>query len=167
MDRRDDLDRDFAAPLEEANHSTGSEDAAHGETAKIVMPMPDGAPPPPFEHPHLGPPSDKWAYHNSEGRLIGYVSRFDPKGLPKEYRPLTLWHDGLSLRWEWKFWPYPRPLYGLEQLAAKPTAKVIVVEGEKCAEAAPLIFPHAVVVTSSGGQEAPIPQTLPLSLAET
>ena len=31
--------------------------------------------------------------------------------------------------------PEPRPLYGLDRLAAKPAATVLLVEGEKCADA--------------------------------
>jgi len=55
----------------------------------------------------------------------------------KETPPLTLWRrksDGL-LKWRFKGFAEPRPLFNLAQLAAAPSAQVIVVEGEKCAQA--------------------------------
>ncbi len=42
-------------------------------------------------------------------------------------------------------------MYGLEQLKQKPEASVLVVEGEKTAEAAKSLFPDYAVVTWSGG----------------
>ena len=50
--------------------------------------------------------------------------------------------------------PAPRPLYGLELLASREGAPVLVTEGEKAAEAARLIFPEFAVVTSPNGAEA-------------
>jgi signal transduction histidine kinase len=44
-----------------------------------------------------------------------------------------------------------RPLYGLDRLAANPAAPVVVVEGEKAAEAAQAALPRMVVVTWPGG----------------
>src|SRR5271166_2086970 len=52
--------------------------------------------------------------------------------------------------------PFPRRgrLYGLDRLASRPDAPVIVSEGEKSADAATRILPNHVVVTSSGGSQA-------------
>ena len=45
----------------------------------------------------------------------------------------------------------PRPLYGLERLAARPEVRVIITEGEKAADAAGALLPGWVAVTSPGG----------------
>ena len=48
----------------------------------------------------------------------------------------------------------PRPLYGLERLAARPEVRVIITEGEKAADAAGALLPGWVAVTSPGGAKA-------------
>ncbi len=60
----------------------------------------------------------------------------------------------LALGWQWKAAPAPRPLYGLDRLALAPAAPVLVVEGEKTADAAAALFPEFVAVTWSGGGKA-------------
>ena len=45
----------------------------------------------------------------------------------------------------------PVPMYGLDRLAARPEATVLLVEGEKTADAAELLFPGCVAITSQGG----------------
>ena len=75
-------------------------------------------------------------------------------GAGKQILPGTLWRDEKGLRWRWKAIPSPRPLYGLDKIAARPYAPVIVCEGEKAAEAAAKIFPDHVAVTSSNGAGA-------------
>ena len=80
--------------------------------------------------------------------------RFDKSDGGKEFRPLTLWRDAQGLRWRWKSVPPPRPLYNLDKLAGRPDAPVVICEGEKSADAAALIFPKSVAVTSPGGANA-------------
>jgi putative DNA primase/helicase len=72
------------------------------------------------------------------------VCRFpDPVG-GKRIRPL--WWDGTA--WRWKAPPSPRPLYWARRDAS---AEVLVVEGEKAADAAAALFPaHAVATWPSG-----------------
>ena len=72
--------------------------------------------------------------------------RFDDDG-GKKILPLCWTGKG----WKSKAWPAPRPLYNLDQIAARPDAATIVCEGEKAADAAALIFPEFVATTSSGG----------------
>jgi hypothetical protein len=81
--------------------------------------------------------------------------RFDTPGNGKQYRPLTLWRDTSGeLKWRWKAAPSPRPLYGLDRLAERPDAVVVVCEGEKSAKAAARIFPNSVCIRSPGGAKA-------------
>jgi hypothetical protein len=50
-------------------------------------------------------------------------------------------------------WPAPRPIYRLPQLLAAPDAPVLVVEGERTANRAALLFPDHVVVAWCHGKE--------------
>ena len=56
--------------------------------------------------------------------------------------------------WRWKSWDVPRPLYGLDRLAAHPEVPVIIAEGEKAADAAGALLPRWVAVTSPEGSRA-------------
>ena len=89
--------------------------------------------------------------------MLGYVLRFEtPDGpKPKEFRPLTLWKgpEG-KLKWDWKNCPPKQPLYGLAELAERPAAQVVVCEGEKSADAARVLLPDFIVVTSQNGASA-------------
>lgn len=99
--------------------------------------------------------SKAWRYLDDNGALLYCVARFDKPEGGKEIRPLTYW-TGPNGRSEWraKSPDAPRPLYGLDRLAARPDAPVLVVEGEKAADAAATRFADYVVVTSSGGANA-------------
>ena len=119
-----------------------------------VAPVPDDAPEARTSHNGHGKPSLAWAYRDPAGRVIHWVCRFDKPDGSKEILPLTLWREGGRLAWRWKAAPVPRPLYGLDRLAARPAAPVLVVEGEKTADAAARLFPDFVAVTWSGGGKA-------------
>jgi putative DNA primase/helicase len=105
-----------------------------------------------FRHPTHGKPSAQWEYKTATGETIGFVCRFDtPDG--KDVIPFC-WcrnRDTGEARWKMKGFARPRPLYGLDRLAARPDASVIVVEGEKSADAAAAIMPDFVAVTWPGG----------------
>ena len=106
-------------------------------------------------HPSLGKPSIFWCYRNAKGQLLGFIFRFETGVDEKEFRPLTLWQDSVGVRkWRWKALPEPCPLYGLDRLAARPNSPVLVVEGEKTADAGERIFPEYVAVTSPNGSKA-------------
>lgn len=103
-----------------------------------------------YRHPELGAPSLLWTYRDATGQLLGVVARFDTPG-GKEARTLQYCEDH---RWHARAFGAPRPLYGLDRLAARPDAPVIVCEGEKAADAAAGHYPDAVAVTSPGGANA-------------
>jgi putative DNA primase/helicase len=122
-----------------------------------VLPVPASAAAPTFRHPRWGQPSTRWAYNDRDGNLLMYVCRFDPEGERKQVVPYS-WckHPDGTERWTWRgiTGSTKRPLYGLDRLAAMPDADVIVVEGEKAADAAQAIFGDtAAVVTWMGGVE--------------
>lgn len=94
-----------------------------------------------------------FSYRSSSGELIQAVLRFDHSSERKEIRQLR--YCG---KFEGKgsvFWmtaiEAPRPLYGLDLLAQRPNAPVLVVEGEKTADAAGTLFPDHVAVTWMNG----------------
>ncbi len=103
------------------------------------------------KHP-LGVPAKRWEYRDAQGCLLFIICRFIKANGEKEDRPLTYrkYKNGV-LRWGWKSVDSPRPLYGLDRLAARPDAPVLVCEGEKATDAAQILFPDYVVVTSPNG----------------
>lgn len=101
-----------------------------------------------------GKPSFVYPYHNKHGVVFGYVCRFDlPNG--KEVLPYSFKTDGKKRQWRWMGFDKPRPLYNLHLLEQNPTKTVIIVEGEKCADA---INKHnlekSIAVAWPGGAEA-------------
>jgi putative DNA primase/helicase len=117
-----------------------------------IMPVPESVQrvPPPHK---LGKPSNIWPYNNEAGKLLGGVARFEgPDG--KVTPPFTFCEKDGVQQWCWKGFPEPRPLFGLDTFSKKPTAHVLVVEGEKSAEAAQVMFLDMIVTTSIGGAKA-------------
>ena len=103
----------------------------------------------------LGTPWQIWDYRDAHGNMLYRIARFNtPTG--KEFFPLTYRRKvgGSTARWTWKSPPTPRPLYGLDRLAANPTAPVLVVEGERACDAAQILFPKFVCMTWPGGANA-------------
>ena len=98
-------------------------------------------------------PSRSWKYRDAAGQVLYGVLRWDLSA-GKEIRPLSYWRrEGMS-GWRLALPPAPRPIYGLDRLAARPISPVLVVEGEKAADAASLIFSDHVCVCWSGGASA-------------
>jgi P4 family phage/plasmid primase-like protien len=118
-----------------------------------VMPVPDSAPRTIPSH-RFGKPSRKWCYRDKAGNLFFLICRFDnPDG--KEILPLTFCENAKGHRkWCWKACTTMRPMYNLDVLSSRPDAPVVVVEGEKAADAAAELLPDFVVTTSSGGCKA-------------
>lgn len=121
-----------------------------------VLPAPADAPAPPLAHIKRGRPETTWCYRDAAGAVLGHVFRFRTSDGGKEVLPLV-WArhaDTGAQEWHWMAFPEPRPLYGLDRLAANPGATVLVVEGEKCADAASAELPGLVVVAWPGGGKA-------------
>lgn len=121
-----------------------------------VLPVPTEAPPPPEAHERRGRYEAFWTYRDAAGQVLGYVCRFVTSDGGKEVQPLTFCrHERTGhTAWRWMSFPQPRPLYGLDRLTAKPDAAVLVVEGEKCADAGQAELPDLVVLSWPGGGKA-------------
>lgn len=104
------------------------------------------------------------AYRDSEGRLLGYVLRADisdrQTGKVKKWTPQVTWCVGPDGKRQWciQHFPAPRPMLGLDALAAKPDADVLLVEGEKCRAAGAGAWGRLVVASWAGGSNA-VPKT--------
>ncbi len=134
------------------------------ETWRPILPVPEDAPQLSNEILKRFAPegfslTGSWRYHDAEGRLLGHTARFDKPAngsrAEKEVKPFTFCQGPNGRReWRCKGFSEPRPLYGLDRLAARPDAPVLVVEGEKTADAAAKRFEDHVVITSPGGSNA-------------
>lgn len=119
-----------------------------------IVPAPAHASDLPKAHIKRGKPQAVWQYRAADGALLGAVYRFRTSDGGKEVLP-CVWAkhaDTGAQEWRWLAFPDPRPLYGLEHLRE---GAVLVVEGEKCADAARTAFAGALsVVTWPGGSKA-------------
>lgn len=136
------------------DHPPAAPPKRKGQKWTQVVPAPEHAGTPSMRHFEYGEPAARWQYQDAEGRTIGWIGRFTKSDGGKEVMPMT-WgrsiEDG-SEKWCWLSFPKPRPLYGLPLLAAKPDARVVIVEGEKCADA--LRERGLLVITWPGGSKA-------------
>lgn len=85
---------------------------------------------------------------------VGYVLRVEFDG--HKITPFIGYYrrpDGTEC-WSHGSMPAPRPLYRLASLAERPDADVLVVEGEKCADAAAALLADMAVVSWPGGGKA-------------
>lgn len=141
-----------------------------------VLPVPEDAPAAPdrFARNEGTPKAPKWVdgefvrrwtYLDADGRLLGHVARFEWNEVDAETGEIKRVKDVVPQTWcanaetgksAWRTrsFPVPRPLYGLRELAERPEAPVLIVEGEKSADAARQICRQYVVVTWPGGVEA-------------
>jgi len=140
-----------AGPIRQAKPAPTAPASKPRPPDTAVAPVPADAPAPPDRHPAHGAPSAVWAYRDAAGAVLFRVCRFDPPEGRKEILPQSLHREPEGLRWRWKGLPTPRPLYGLDRLAAAPELPVVVCEGEKAADAAARLLPGWVAVTSPNG----------------
>lgn len=116
----------------------------------VVTPVPEAVADCDCIHPVFGPPSNCWTYFDGDGCVLGYIARYDPPGQRKQIVPWT-W-DGAQ--WGMGQWPAPRPLYRLQELEARHADPVLIVEGEKAADAAARWAEPYVACTWPGGAQA-------------
>ena len=139
---------EYAAPAEEKEDYTP------------VIPVPKDAPNPDLQklrpEKAVGDPVGIWPYYMASGELAFYTVRWkhkDPNGPTKKIvRPVTFCKmpNGKS-HWACMAMPAPRLLYNLPML--KKEGIVLVVEGEKCADAVARAW-NQLVLAWSGGAKA-------------
>ncbi len=96
----------------------------------------------------------RFTYKDADHNVLGYVVRLEDKNGNKITPTLTYCRNTEGQE-QWRFQGFgnDRPLYGLEQLKEMPNATVLIVEGEKTADAAKAnpLFKDMAVVTWNGG----------------
>lgn len=117
-----------------------------------IFPVPaDARPIEDFTHWKHGNPAGVWAYRNQDGELLCYIARYDVEPR-KQVIPWSWAHNPKRNRKEWCNVGFandqPRPLYGLEKLKQFPEHDILLVEGEKTADAAQEIMGDACLVLS-------------------
>jgi len=132
-----DVRSDFGRVLQIAEELLGRAPALPPRKRKKTVPLDE-----------LGPATAKWDYRDVNGKLIAVVYRYDPPGQRKEFRSWDAKLRKLSP-------PDPRPLYNQPGIAQAET--VVLVEGEKCAEA--LIGLGVTATTAMHGANAPVEKT--------
>jgi putative DNA primase/helicase len=151
-------------PTRAAGHApgvtTGPSASAAPAAAKRPARIPE-APPPDSPPPELGRAVGQWCYRNPEGEPLFWIQRLESSsaGKPRKLFVHRTWLDG---RWHFPSrrdgfsseWPAPRPLYRLPELGQRPWLPVLVVEGEKTADAAAALLPDHVVVSWCNGSRA-------------
>ena len=139
--------------LEAVEHLGG---AAPAPQAKPKAKEPEWRPlvPPPTDapRPDLTGFDAIYTYADTDGSPLFYVRRRNAVGDKKKtFVPLTYGTLNGKRGWFARHPDAPRPLYGLDRLAAKPDARVIVCEGEKAADAAQRMLPNYACVSWPAG----------------
>jgi hypothetical protein len=160
MNQHLNLDTTFA-PLSDGDLKAAIVDQQQEpSTPRPVMPVPQDAPRPCFDHRSYGSPNGVWPYKDANGDTLFYICRYEPPGGTKQVLPWTYWDDENGTGWRAKAPPSPRALFNLDQLAQLPGAPILIVEGEKAAVGlngqggAAALLPDHVVTTSMSGAKA-------------
>jgi len=132
-----DVQHDFATVLDRASDLAGRAPASKASKRRREAPVDD-----------LGPATAKWDYLDAAGNLTAVVYRYDPPGQKKQFRPWDAKRRKMAP-------PEPRPLYN--QPGMVNAGQVVLVEGEKCAQA--LIEAGTVATTAMHGANAPVDKT--------
>lgn len=105
-----------------------------------------------FRHREYGLPKGVWWYHTPAGHYAFATVRYEVENgaRHKYYLPWRFIDGG----WRQKSAPKPRLLYNLPALTNRPTAPVLMVEGERTAEAAQTLLQGMVVTCWAGGANA-------------
>jgi len=128
-----------------------------------IVPAPDDAPDY-YLAKTYSPSQQKWkiyskgrvdTYRDAEGRKLCHVVRLALSENDKACITVTYCENSKGeRRWCTKRMPAPYPLMGLDELAARPNAHVLLVSGEKCKVAASPRISYFVVMTTMGGDGA-------------
>ena len=97
-----------------------------------------------------------YRYYSSKGVPVGCVVRCDKNmGGDKVKSFAQFSYDRIKERWQSSWSGDSKPLYNLQEIVTRPDAPVMIVEGEKTAEATKSLFPEYVITTSCMGSASP------------
>lgn len=126
-------------------------------TSRGLWPLQDAAPrrsdrP---RHREWGDPTEVYTYRDRDGATVGLVCRWDVT-IDGRLNKHILPYIEVDGRWMPKGMPAPIPLYGLRDVLARPSAQVIVVEGErKRDDLAGILGDDFAVVSWAHGAKSP------------
>ncbi|WP_050798397.1 DUF927 domain-containing protein [Commensalibacter intestini] len=104
--------------------------------------------------------SKMWIYRDANNKPLMARLRIEKKDGKKDFLPMTyghrVWIDKHGNKQDQTKWYFKEPnlllpLYGLDLLTQRPTDPFLIVEGEKTADTARILFPEYIVMTSQGG----------------
>lgn len=104
----------------------------------------------------LGENQGFWEYTDLTEKVVCYVVRTKKANGNKSFYPLTLQNG----KWIKKWFPevngksVPKPIYNIRSLVNFPDKPVLIVEGEKTADAGIELFPEFNVITWMGGSQS-------------
>ena len=102
--------------------------------------------------------SATYEYRSTDGELLGYVVRVLDEEGKKQTLPVSYCHNAKANINRWWLKGFSdngyKPIYGAEKLGQSPLQRVLIVEGEKAADAAAKIFPEHTVISWMGGSAA-------------
>jgi KaiC/GvpD/RAD55 family RecA-like ATPase len=143
---------------------TGGNDAEHNTFSmpqentnkqyQVLSPLPPNTPNPFFAMIDNGLVDTCYFYVDQDGRTLGVVTRKNKSGGKQIYPYIYVEYENGERQWIPGSLPKPWPLYGLRGLAHYPNAPVLVVEGEKAADAVHRHFMGHVPITWPGGASA-------------
>lgn len=148
---------DFVAKIENKSLVEAAEIISN-MTGAAPAPAPDRDKPEWIYHPH-GEVTELPDTHPSMGKAdVVYryneyfaVLRWNNFGGRKELRPLSWCERRGKHQWRWQGVPENRPLYRLAEMKANPEKQIILVEGEKTADALQAVLNGHIVTTWHGG----------------
>jgi len=94
--------------------------------------------------------SERWKYTNERGETLYYIVKFKDNSGKKMFYPLSFTTDNLWVKKQYS----EHVLYGLDDLAKDLTKPVLIVEGEKCKDAAKKHMKAYIAVTWDGGAQS-------------
>lgn len=104
----------------------------------------------------LGENQGFWEYQDINGNIICYtVRKLNSKG-KKYFVPWTFQKNEWVMEWlkDERGNSLPKPIYNIRSLVLNPSKPVLIVEGEKTADAGADLFPEFNVITWMGGAQA-------------
>ena len=96
-------------------------------------------------------------YRNKDNQLLGYSVRIEDFESKKQVLPVAYTHNEALQKSRWGLMGFSdagtNPIYNLEKLVQNPDKPILIVEGEKAADAASKLMPDYVVVSWMGGAQ--------------
>ena len=102
------------------------------------------------DKPNFGDNQGVWEYRTHDNQLLGYSVR-KQKGDGKRFVPWSFQNNEWVMKW---YESETKPIYNCQEIPKNPQKPILIVEGEKTADAAQKLLPDWVCVTWMGGSSS-------------